>query len=123
MEEKIKKLPKWVQERMRDLLRERDAAINALNEFTDNQTGSCIWHELWPSTGENKGPTTKRQYIQDYKMDFEFEGVHLTVLLREGEGIDLSYRSVKRHIADVALVPRSHQQIFLVSANNLRSEG
>jgi len=122
MQEKIKKLPKWAQELIQDIGRERDSAIDALNQFTDSQTESCIWHEKWPCTGEGgkRGPVPKRRYIQDYKMDFEFEGVHLTVLLREDSGIDLSYSSVDRHHGDVALVPRSFQQVYLVSKKHMR---
>ena len=38
------KLPAWAQEHIKELERERDIAIRALNDYVDNQTESAIFY-------------------------------------------------------------------------------
>lgn len=66
--EQIEKLPKWAQERIRDLERERELSVRKLNEFVDGQTESRIWVDDLVCTGEQSGPTSKRHYIQSHKI-------------------------------------------------------
>jgi hypothetical protein len=112
------KLPKWAQEHIEKIERERDQAIKALNEYVDNQTVSPFYVEDYVSTGEERGPSYKRSYIQTHKMTIEHEGVELNVLLREGY-IDLQWNGMKYHLDIVAFVPTSFQSAKLVSKENL----
>jgi|GEM_PF-5643238 hypothetical protein len=66
--EQIEKLPKWAQDRIRDLEHERELSVRSLNEFVDGQTESRIWVDELVCTGERAGPTTKRHYIQSRKI-------------------------------------------------------
>lgn len=67
---KFDKLPKWAQERMRDLEGERQAAVRQLNEFVDSQTESRLWVDEMPCTGEERGPSYKKHFIQSRKVTF-----------------------------------------------------
>lgn len=114
----ISKLPKWAQEHIRDLKRERDEAVKALNKFEDNQTPSPIYTWDMISTGESVGPTTKVRYIQSNHVEIEWQGVGLTVLLRD-DRIDLSWRSLDRRMSVVPFVPTSFQSADLFQPQNL----
>ena len=72
-EEQKNKLPKWAQSEFERIQRERDAAVLQLNEFTDNQTMSPVMVEENPCTGESKGPTPKRLYIQSLRVTFRLD--------------------------------------------------
>lgn len=68
----ITRLPKWAQEQITDLQRQRDEAIRTLNEATDSQTKSRIWVSRMPCTGETGGgPVQKLQYIQAHSVYFQ----------------------------------------------------
>lgn len=123
MKDKIAKLPKWAQQHIIQIERQRDAAIDTLNRSIDNQTETDIWFCEHPSTGEDgaRGPIQKKFYVPSHWIEIDFEGVKCTVLLREGSGIDITYSSSDRHMAEVALVPRSYQQIYLVSKQHMRN--
>lgn len=118
----IKKLPKWAQEHIKNISRERDVAIRALNEFVDNQTPSSIFYDEWVCTGEEVGPSTKKKYIQYYKMSFEHAGVFLDVNLHSDDCIDLKWSvSGELNCREVAMIPTSFQNVRLVSKENMRS--
>lgn len=52
----VTKLPKWAQDHIEHLVRERDAAQNRLNEYIDSKTKSMIWvDDCYPS---------RKRYIQ-----------------------------------------------------------
>lgn len=112
----VSKLPKWAQDHIKDLQRERDIAVRALNEWTDTQTPSPIFVDELVSTGEERGPSTKRRYIEGRRVSFNWQGVWLDVLLRES-AIDLQWRTPDDMcgMEDVALIPRSYMQVWLVA--------
>lgn len=110
----IAKLPKWAQQHIKDLKRERDIAVRALNEWTDTQTPGPIFVDELVSTGEQQGPSTKRRYITGRRVSVEWLGVHLDVLLRD-QAIDLQWSGLNSVHQDVAFIPRSYMQGWLVA--------
>ena len=124
MQERIAKLPKWAQECIRDLRRQRDAVVNQLNEFIDNQTESPFYIEEMISTGERRGPSVKRHYIQAYTVHLKHAGVLLTVRRSlDDSAINLSWSDDKGHLDHVAFIPVSFQQAVLISFTNMRGHG
>lgn len=121
LQDKIAKLPKWVQDEMKKLRLERDAAVNALNRFTDDQTPTGIWVEEHPCTGEKPGPSFKRRYINAHKVDFECGGVHLSVRFDEdSERIDLSYCEGADYTGEVAMLVKSFNRVVLSTKGNIQ---
>lgn len=120
MDERIKKLPVWVQELIADLERQREEAIRALNQYVDNQTPSPFYINELECTGEERGLSQKTRFIQTRKMEVEHAGVRLSILLRDGK-IDLQWESVDRTSVYVAFVPRSFQSAdLLITKENMR---
>ena len=120
MEEKIKKLPKWVQNNIKSLERERESAINKLNEYIDNQTPSSVFYEDLVCTGEQQGPSNKRKYIQSHRIEFEHDGVYCAVTLRKGY-VQINWSGGERWGSrDVAMIPESYQSIRIVSKEKMR---
>lgn len=123
--EEIAKLPKWAAEKVKDLSRERDAAVCKLNEYIDSQTESPISIDEHPCLGESYGPSFKTRYIQARDVKFTWHGVTLEVRLRD-EGpqhdncIQLVWGTSKRSMSHVAFVPSSYQHAELISKENMR---
>ncbi len=116
----IETLPKWAQQKFRQLERQRDVAVLTLNKWRDSQTPSPIYVDDNPCTGEKKGPVQKRHYIQAYKVNVDHAGVELEILLRDNQ-IDMSWHSSGiRTMSEVALVPEAYQKCRLVSRENMR---
>ena len=121
----VERLPKWAQERLESLERERDTAINALNAYADHQTESPFYFDDLLCTGEDgpqKGPTFKRVYINGTnRMTVCYGGVALEILLRSYHlGISLSWSSAERELHHVAMIPASYQQVTLIAKKNMR---
>jgi hypothetical protein len=55
--------------------------------------------------------------LQGHQLTINHDGVKLDILLREG-CIDLAW-SGAHHSQDVAMIPRSYQQVFLVARENM----
>lgn len=118
--EDISKLPKWAQEKIKTLERERENAIRQLNDYLDSQTKSPFYITDLVSTGEaERGPSYKTTYIQTNKMTIFHAGVLLDILLREGQ-IDLSWGGDHSRLHEIAFIPSSHQSARLVSKENMR---
>ncbi len=122
--EQIAKLPKWAQEYIKDVSREREVSLRTLNAFQDEQTPSPFYVEENLCTGEASGPTTKRRYIQAHSVEVYFRGVHLTVDANEfgnsGSGIRLQWSSKERGGGDAAFIPTSYQSARIVSKEDMR---
>ena len=118
MSEQLSKLPKWAQERIRNLEREREVAVRALRDWSDSQTYSPISIPEYASTGENQGPTRYVRYVEGHRVDIDWLGVRLSVLLRD-EVIDLQW-SANHAIGDVCMQPRSYQNVWLISKEQMR---
>jgi len=124
----IGKLPKWARDHIHKLDRERVLAVRSLNEFKDSQTVSPIYYDDAVCTGEQAGPAFKRRYLQTNKLDIEYEGVKLSILLSSPEdnardlGIHLSWSQAgpQRLSGMIAMVPRGYQSVCLISPRNLK---
>ena len=116
-DEQKAKLPKWAQREIEKLERERDQAIRRLNEYIDDQTPSPFSIDDWVSTGEEAGPSTKTRYIQARRMNVDYGGVCLDIILRDDgykKSIDLQWsREHRAGLKPVYMVPRSYQQVEL----------
>jgi methyl coenzyme M reductase subunit D len=94
--EQLAKLPKWAQEHITDLSRQRDAALNVLNEFQDSQTVSRFYYEDHVCTGEQAGPSSKRRYIQTDRVIVDYKGEEFELTLARGR---LQLRCVEKCLA------------------------
>lgn len=124
--EQIAKLPKWAQDEIKSLARQRDAAIRALNEYVDNQTESPFYTEDNECTGEQSGPTNRRRYIQAHKIEVQWRGVYLRVDANDfgqsGHGIRIQWSGGDGRLTgrEVAFIPGSYQQARLVAKEDMR---
>lgn len=118
-EEKIVKLPAWARAYVRKIERERDSAIQALNDYCDKQNPSAIYYDDLTVTGEESGPTLKRIFIQSHRVEIEHNGVYLQIILREH--IDLSWANAKNRscFVNVAFVPTALQAASLIARDNM----
>jgi hypothetical protein len=114
----ISKLPKWAQDRIKGLERQRETVVEKLNKFCDTQTKSPIFIDDLVCTGEKSGPSEKRQYIQSTKVEVSHSGVYLLIICRDGY-IDLSWCDTKYGCKEVAFIPTSHQSARLVDKENM----
>ena len=117
--EDISRLPKWAQQRIKDLERERETAVRALNEYVDHRTPSPFYTADLVCTGEETGPSSKRVYIQTHHMTVVHQGVELSILLRD-DHIDLGWAASENTMKHVAFVPSSYQQAKLMSKEHMR---
>lgn len=73
----ITKLPKWAQNHIRDLERQRDAAVRALEQFCDEQTPASFSVTELVNDGERVGPSQRKRYIQAHQMVLNHQQVEL----------------------------------------------
>ena len=117
----IARLPKWAQDHIRDLERERDTAIRALNEYVDRQTPSPFYSDEMESLGEVKGASVKRHYFQAHRITVSHAGIELEVNIHDPEDIKLRWGTPRHSMGEVALIPVSFQQARLKTKENMRS--
>src|SRR5262249_53047522 len=93
--EQLAKLPKWAQDHITKLERQREEAIRTLNQALDTQTESSFSVVATPCTGETTGPSFKRAYVQAHSIEVRWRGVELTVDANDygqnGKGIRLQW--------------------------------
>lgn len=127
--DQLSKLPKWVQEYIADLKRERDESLRSLNKWVDDQTPSPVSIPEYLCTGERSGPTEKVRYIQTDEVVFRHAGIELQVRLvgkevGHGHGHDdcirLQWSDPKRLCNRVAFVPTSFQAAEIITKDNIR---
>ena len=114
----ITKLPKWAQEHIKTVTREREEAIRTLNKYCDEQTPSAMYVDEMICTGEEQGPTFKKKYFQGHRIEIKHAEVHLSILLRD-DRIDMGWVGTS-HSNEVAFIPKSYMQADLVSRDNMR---
>jgi len=111
--EELAKLPKWALQKIEALESERQAAVTALQRYTDEQTESPFRVTELECIGEQVGPTFLTRYIQAHKMEIAWKGVELTVITKD-DGIFLSWATDSRSAREfVGLVPTAFQQATL----------
>lgn len=117
----ISRLPKWAQEYITAVIRQRDVAVRALNAYCDESTPSPFRTEDLECTGEEQGPSLKVRYIQAHRVIAEHAGVELTVLIRPDEPvIELSWGRPGGAPCAVALIPSAFQSAHLVAREHMR---
>lgn len=110
--EQIQKLPKFAQAYIQDLIRERETAVQALNDWTDTQTPQPFFVEEMLCIGEQRGPSLKRRYIEGHRVAVVHQGVRLSIMLRD-TAIELQWEDENRGMKEVAMIPQSYQQVRL----------
>lgn len=116
----INKLPKWAQEYIHELERQRDVAVHEMEEYLDNQTPSAFYvYDLVTIPDEKSRTRSVIRYIQTHRMEVEHDGVHLNIILRDGY-IDLHWGLPDYHHGDVAFIPQSYNSARLVAKENMR---
>lgn len=124
-EEQIAKLPKWAQDHLSNLSRERDVAVTALNAWRDGQKESPVFFEDMLCDGQGVGPTSHRVYVQTRDIEIRWLGIQLRVRLNKGSnmhhpGIGLQWEGLHDGGSRiVAMVPSSHQSVDLISRDKL----
>lgn len=111
--EQIAKLPKWAQNYVKSLERERDDARRTEKKYRDMQTPSAFFEEY-------QGPKHQEvRYIQAINLCCVWRGVRLLISAHDfgnaGHGINLQWEDADRHGKDVAFIPQSFQSARLVS--------
>ena len=123
-QEQLNKLPKWAQDHIRDIQRQRDIAVLRLDEMVDSQTPSPIYIDELDCT-ENGSPKCRRTYIQSNRICVEYAGVTLSIYCPQPNdsqrlyGIDLSYSETKSRSGYVAIISRSFGNIQLLTKENI----
>ena len=121
---KLSKLPRWAQEHIENLQRERDVAVQTLKQFEDSQTPSAIFYEDAVCDGEKSGPTFRRKYIQNHAVQIEAHGISLRVSTEHGdtrgESITLQWGKSNNMAGDVAFQPLSYQYAKLITKDKMR---
>lgn len=103
----FEKFPKWVQEHIERIERERDQAVLALNQYVDSQTTSQIFYDDAVCTGEGSGPSFKRVYVQSSDIQIHYAGVHLDVSL-VGDCIKLKWEGFGGKNIRVGFIPTTY---------------
>lgn len=123
----IEKLPKWARVLIKDLSRERDTAVEALNRAVDGQSKSPIYYDDMLCIGEQAGPSTKRFYVQSSRLTIEHAGIECGIYLApEGDGqrlfgIEIQFLNLNHRLGVYpALVPRSANTIQILTKENMR---
>ncbi len=118
--DQLAKLPKWAQEHIVSLARQRKEAVDALNAYCDASTPSSFAIDEMECTGEKAGPSTKRRFVQTHKVTVTHLGVELQVNTHSDEGIQLQWGGVGHTLEHVAFVPSSFQSATLVPRSHMR---
>jgi len=119
MDQRIVKLPKWAQEEFERVVRERDTAVKALNNYCDKQTKSPFYYNDFLCV--DQPPKKYTAYVQTHTMKVEHKGVCLEIIPSD-DGIILQWGGDKHYyVKDVALVPKAYQRVELIAKDNMRT--
>lgn len=120
-QEQIEKLPKWAQEYIRDVERQRETAVLALNTYCDEQTPAPLHVEELECTGEERGPSFKTRYIQGRRIAATWQGVNLYIYLAD-DCIELKWEGQRRSLDECAFIPYSFQAARIKAIAGAKSE-
>lgn len=81
---RIAKLPRWAQEHIESLERERDEANKMLTKFTDSQTEAPFFYKEFRGTDPEGATRYPVKYIQTHKVGIRHAGLEVEVLLPYG---------------------------------------
>lgn len=116
MRERVERLPQWAQEYIKDLKREREAALKTLAELLDtHKKGQWTFHTVMPTR-----PITFETFTVDAcRCEVKHLGVNLSIIL-SAEEFRLSWGAGDRLAGgDVAFIPTGRQQANLVSKERM----
>lgn len=120
--DRIKKLPAWAREELKNAERERSVAVRNLQEFLDHQTPSPFFMENYFT--EPVTDKFAKVFVQGYAMVCEAHDIRLRVSMEHGstnnDSIVLQWEDVSRRARDVAMIPLSYHQVRLVAKENMR---
>lgn len=121
---KIAKLPKWAQDYIKNVERQRDCAVRAYEEMKDTQTPSAIYAEEMDSVTAIGGPVKRKTYLQSHAVNVKAHGIKLRVSTMYGdshdESIILSWSKADNYSGDIALIPLSYQHAKLITKEKMR---
>lgn len=115
-DERIAKLPKWAQEHLRDLTRERDNAEKKLAAYIDDQTESRIYF----TDRDGNKVYLNEEASERLTIVSQCGRVHLRVTNYHDDRIELSWTGGRDEygMGDIAFIPTSYQQARLVHPAN-----
>ena len=120
--EQLNKLPKWAQDHIESIQRQRDQAVKALNEVAGNQSPSPFSYTRHDCTSTG-GPTFRKFTIQADTLIVNWLGIELRVDAHDygnqGKGIRLQWTG-EHQTEDVAMIPSSYQAVALVPKSLMR---
>lgn len=112
----ISKLPKWAQEHIRQLQRQRDIAVRELREYMDSQTESKVYYDDLTCL-ENGAPSQLRRYVQTNKIAIVHEGVELDIYAAPGDGIRIRFGVMKHGRHRIASIrPNATNSISILAS-------
>lgn len=124
--EQIAKLPKWAQDHITALTRQRDTAVRQMNEAADKDTPAPFFFEDHVCIKDGS-PDVVRRYIQSRWIRFEHLGLSVTLLLREMHRgkyvLDIQYGGAMRLNEEILMQPRSYQNIYLYCPETGKGRG
>lgn len=107
-------LPKWAQEKIRKLERERSVAVRVLADYVEQQKESPVYIDDLVCDGRERGPSCIRRYIQDARcVTFNHAGLELHVTISDPEHIDIKWNANYRLHGETTMVPHSYQNVKL----------
>lgn len=121
-QDQINKLPTWARNYIAALQNQRDIAVRALNQYCDEQTESPFQIPELECTGEEAGsdaPVKKVRYIQTRRMEIKWQGVELSIMLRD-DRVNLQWGLPSFRTGDVAFIPCSYQSADLKAKEQMR---
>jgi hypothetical protein len=92
---KLNRLPRWAQDYIHDLRRERDEAVKALAEWEDEQTPSSFYVVSHVRDGEKVGAPARYRYINGGRVEFAAAGIEVAFIERR-DGLDVLFGAASR---------------------------
>ncbi len=120
-DERFLKLPKWTQDYISKIERERDVAIIALRKAEDHSKESPFFYEDLACTGERKGPSNLRFYIQAHHIVAEYAGIRVELYCVPNENhMRFNFGDIDRSLEYAVMTPVSYQQYEIRNLNNAK---
>ena len=120
MQDKIEKLPKWAQDHIKKIERERDAAQAVLKKAIDEQTPSPVYVDEW-----NVTPRVRRNVqTTSNRVCFDYKNVHLEVFLpydgdgQREEGIELTFGLIEGR-GQAVVFPSGYGKLAIISPEKM----
>ena len=110
--ERILGLPKWAQQYVAMLRRDRDEALKLTAETLDGETQSPVYVDEWTMDCFGMRGTKRRYFQMHHNLIIEHAGIVMRVVLRD-DSLTVQYEDESRMTWDVNMQPTSHQAFAL----------